>query len=438
MGPMKYETSDREANDRANGLAAESPESGSSIKTVLVIQHDPTVGAIYRSRFQTEGYQVELAADGETGLAMLAQKGPCLLILDLTLPKISGVEIIRKIRSTSATRSLPIVVLTDAYNSDTVKRAWEAGADRCLTKMISPPAQVLKVSHAHLLERSAHPADPAGESRLTPTAAQASLNGPSRGFWDEAPQWLATLRSLWIAVARVEESAHRMPLLFELYQKVHSLTGNAVAAEACSVARLSSALEALLKELHDKPRHINRTTLGTVAQGLDFLETLVRKIGPADEDYFDQSSILAVDDEIISRKAIAHALEKARLSSFCMGDPLKAFSLLAENNFDLVILDVDMPGMDGIEFCRQMRALPRYADTPVIFVTQLKDLHTHAGATLSGGNDFLTKPFLYIELAVKALIQVMNGRLAHPRLRVTSLTEAAMAGSLEGYACAAA
>lgn len=422
----------------ANGSATESPESPSSMKTILVIQHDPTVGAIYRSRFQTEGYQVELASDGETGLAMLAQNKPCLLILDLTLPKISGVEIIRKIRSTPATRSLPVVVLTDAYNSDTVKRAWEAGADRCLTKMTSPPAQVLKVCHALLLERSAHSPDPEDGSKLTPTAARALLNGLARSFWDEAPQWLATLRSLWIAVARVEESANRMPLLFELYQKVHSLTGNAVAAETCSIARLSSALEALLKELHDKPAHINRTTLSTVAQGLDFLEALVRKIGPADEDYFDQISILAVDDEIISRKAIAHALEKARLGSFSMGDPLKAFSLLAENNFDLVILDVDMPGMDGIEFCRRMRALPRYADTPVIFVTQLRDFHTHAGAALSGGNDFLIKPFLYIELAVKALIHVMRGRLAHSRFRIDPAKETVTADPLEGHACAAA
>jgi len=408
------------------------------MKTVLVIQHDRIVGAIYRSRFQSEGYHVELAADGETGLAVLAQKKPDLLILDLTLPKISGVEIIRKIRSTPATRSLPVIVLTDAYNSNTVKRAWEAGADRCLTKMITPPAQVLKAAHALLLERSSHSPAPSGKSGLTPASPQASLNGLDRGFWDEAPHWLGTLRGLWIAVARVEEYAHRMPLLLELYEKVHSLTGNAVVAEARSVARLSSALEALLKELHEKPRHINRTTLRTVAQGLDFLETLVKSIGPADEDFFGQTAILAVDDEIISRKAIAHALDKARLTSLIMGDPIEAFALLAENNFDLVILDVDMPGMDGLEFCKQMRGSPRHTETPVIFVTQLEDFRTHADATLSGGDDFLTKPFLYIELAVKALIHVMSGRLERRRSPVDSVAETLTEAPEEGCACAAA
>ena len=405
------------------------------MKTILVIQHDRTVGAIYRSRFQTEGYHVELAADGETGLAMMAQKTPDLLVLDLTLPKISGVETIRKIRATPATRALPIVVLTDAYNSDTVKRAWEAGADRCLTKMTSPPTQVLKVCRDLLTERSARSAAATAEPGRASTPA--SLNDVERGFWDDAPKWLVTLRSLWIAMARVNESANRIPLLFELYQKVHSLTGNAVAAEARSVARLSSAVEALLKELHDNPKHLNRTTLRTVAQGLDFLETLVKNSGPTDED-FGQSAILTVDDEIISRKAIAHALEKARLSSLYMEDPIEAFALLAENRFDLVILDVDMPGMDGIEFCKRMRASPRHVETPVIFVTQLEDLHTHADAALSGGNDFLTKPFLYIELAVKALVQVMRGRLKRSQRRVDLSAEANKTVPEECYACAAA
>jgi DNA-binding response OmpR family regulator len=414
----------REPTDLAKGHATESPENSAMMKTVLVVQHDRIVGAIYRSRFQAEGYHVELAADGETGLALLAQKKPDLLILDLTLPKISGVEIIRKIRSTPATRSLPIVVLTDAYNSNTVEKAWEAGADRCLTKMITPPAQVLKVAHTLLMERSARSLAPVGEPALSAALGHPLMNETDHGFWDEAPKWLGTLRSLWIAVARVEEYAHRMPLLFDLYEKVHSFTGNAVAAEARSVARLSSALEALLRELHNKPRHINRTTLRTVAQGLDFLETLVKSIGPADEDFFGQTAILAVDDEIISRKAIAHALDKARLTSLSMGDPIEAFALLEENNFDLVILDIDMPGMDGLEFCKNMRKSLRHTDTPVIFVTQLEDFRTHADATLNGGDDFLTKPFLYIELAVKALIHVMRGRLERTKSPVGLVTEA--------------
>jgi DNA-binding response OmpR family regulator len=118
-----------------------------------------------------------------------------------------------------------------------------------------------------------------------------------------------------------------------------------------------------------------------------------------------------VDDEDSAIKAIAYALEKAKLKSHGVTDPLRALDLLLENRFDLIILDVGMPNMDGFEFCSKVRTLSAYKKTPVIFVTSLNDFETRANSTMSGGNDFIAKPFLFIELATKAVVHVLRARL---------------------------
>ena len=117
-----------------------------------------------------------------------------------------------------------------------------------------------------------------------------------------------------------------------------------------------------------------------------------------------------VDDEAISRRAINYALEKAHLKSANAEDPQSALNLLSTNQFDLIILDVDMPGMTGFELCSKIRTLPSYAKTPVIFVTGLADFEGRAHSIVSGGNDLIAKPFLFIELAVKALLYVLRSR----------------------------
>ena len=122
-------------------------------------------------------------------------------------------------------------------------------------------------------------------------------------------------------------------------------------------------------------------------------------------------NVLVVDDEAISRRAVTYALEKAKLKSVNVEDPGVAFKLLSENHFDLIFLDVDMPGMNGFELCTKLRALPTHKKTPVVFVTSLNDFESRANSTMSGGNDFIGKPFLFIELAVKALVYVLRFKL---------------------------
>lgn len=89
--------------------------------------------------------------------------------------------------------------------------------------------------------------------------------------------------------------------------------------------------------------------------------------------------------------------------------------MLAANRFDLIFLDVDMPGMNGFELCAKLRQLPAHKHTPVVFVTVLADFESHAKSTMSGGTDFIAKPFLFMEVAVKALVYVLRGRLPPAR-----------------------
>jgi PleD family two-component response regulator len=174
---------------------------------------------------------------------------------------------------------------------------------------------------------------------------------------------------------------------------------------------MSDAFEALLKELYDKPKNLTASTLRTVASVIDFLGLLFeRGISPSQQESA-PPNVLVVDDEAISRRAVVYALEKAKLKCVSLEDSAAAYDLLLENRFDLIFLDVDMPGMNGFELCTKLRTLPAYKKTPVVFVTSLNDFESRANSTMSGGNDFIAKPFLFIELAVKALVYVLRGRL---------------------------
>ena len=93
-------------------------------------------------------------------------------------------------------------------------------------------------------------------------------------------------------------------------------------------------------------------------------------------------------------------------------DAKSALQLLQDKQFDLVFLDVDMPAMNGYELCAKLRAMPQYKKTPVVFVTALSDFDSRTSSMMAGGNDFIAKPFLFIELTVKSLVHILRAKLA--------------------------
>src|SRR5207237_777141 len=214
-------------------------------------------------------------------------------------------------------------------------------------------------------------------------------------FSDSMTATLGALRVNLQGLIKADNEPTRLKQAQEMYRRIHALTGNAGISGLLHVAQIADALEALLKELYEKPKNLTASTLRTVANTVDFLGFLFDHGTKPERQEAAPANILVVDDEPISRRAITYALEKAKLKCVNVEDPHAAFKLLSENSFDLVLLDVDMPGMNGFELCTKLRALPAYKKTPVVFVTSLTDFETRANSMMSGGNDFIAKPFLY-------------------------------------------
>src|SRR6266850_2495320 len=115
------------------------------MKKILIVEDDQIVANIYRNKFSLEGFQVEIALDGEAGLAMVRSFRPDAVVMDLMLPKMTGVELMKKIRSDEDFHHLPVIVFSNTYLTNMVQEAWKAGATKCLSKANCTPKQVIEV-----------------------------------------------------------------------------------------------------------------------------------------------------------------------------------------------------------------------------------------------------------------------------------------------------
>jgi len=408
------------------------------MKKVLIVEDDPIVAHIYKTRLERESYEVEVATDGQDGVKQMNECNPDAVMLDLMLPRMNGVDVLKKIRSRSEFQNTPVIVFTNAYVPTMINEAYQAGATQVFNKATLTPRQIIDALHTAIYSdnpdftNSGAAPLPADSGQAVQTQSSSSATAPSESaekaaqgskeneyqsemvktFNDSAPEVLLGLRKMMSEFSKTTDEASKVEQLLNLYRKVHGLTGSAGLAGLHNISLLSSALEVLLKELYDKPKNVNASTLRTVASSIDFIFELFQKAPRANLLDRKPVEILVVDDEILSRRAVSYALEKAGLKASSVEDPQTALNQASEKQYDLIFLDVQMPGLDGFELCTKIRGLPLNKTTPVIFVTNLNDLKSRARSSLSGGNDFIAKPFMFIELSVKALTYVMRNRLA--------------------------
>src|SRR5687767_11065104 len=104
------------------------------------------------------------------------------------------------------------------------------------------------------------------------------------------------------------------------------------------------------------------------------------------------SKVLVIDDNAENRALARATLEDEGYTVLLATGGEEGLQVFVADRPDCVLLDVRMPGTDGFAVCSKIRALPGGAETPIVFLTALRDVDTFDQALRAGGDDFLTKP----------------------------------------------
>jgi CheY-like chemotaxis protein len=244
-----------------------------------------------------------------------------------------------------------------------------------------------------------------------PRSVSPEKRDPLNEFYSRAKKYLVAQRMLLYDIGREASDLARHKMLTNLCFEMGGLKGEAGVPGTLPVWQVASALEGLLKQLTVKMRNVPSATLQAVSGGLDLLDDLCAPgLKPhllPDRPF----KFLVVDDDLISRHALSLSMKKAFSQPDLAVDGESALAQATRQVYDVIFLDVQMPGMDGFELCTKIRDTVPNRTTPVVFVTSHDDFDACAQSTISGGNDLMGKPFMIFEVTVKALTFALRGRL---------------------------
>jgi len=107
-------------------------------RTVLIVEDDPVILRLLEVNFELEGMEVLLAEDGAAGLELAKERRPDLVVTDIMMPKLSGIELVESLKTDPMTARIPIILLSAKAQTADLKAGMDAGADDYVTKPFEP------------------------------------------------------------------------------------------------------------------------------------------------------------------------------------------------------------------------------------------------------------------------------------------------------------
>jgi CheY-like chemotaxis protein len=148
-------------------------------KSVLIVDDDMTLREMYEDYLKASGFTVISAQDGEEGLAKAGESRPSAILLDLMMPKMNGIEVLRHLKADAELRAIPVIVFTALIQDLEEQESYAAGASDYVVKTeVTPKAIVEKLNHFILVaqhpEAATQPPASAPHPSMPPAAATAA------------------------------------------------------------------------------------------------------------------------------------------------------------------------------------------------------------------------------------------------------------------------
>jgi CheY-like chemotaxis protein len=405
----------------------------------------------------------DLAASGETGLALTREHTYDVIFLDVEMSEMDSAELCAAFHKTTPNRTTPVVFVTRPSDFEAWRQSARSGGGEVIAKpfltfelavkaltlvlqsRLQPgrgPEAILPSSSTPFAATLATPTDdqalipalnpaPVDDDKCVPgypllveaeTVAEPPLTSLEElapavstrdaeeiatEFLTRAPEHLGWVNEHLQSALQITDESAWLPMLSDVYLRLNSFTPDERFARGHPALQLSSALEKLLRKLLQSPKAPAKATLFTVTSAVELLQELcTTAVAPGNAAAPVQ--LLVVDDDPAARRTMVGALQTmfAKPSDAENGDA--ALARAAERTFDVIFLDLHMPGMDGFEIFARLRSEGRNTETPIVFVCSRSDLGPTAEINVRGDCDIVAKPFLPAELLVKTLTLMLR------------------------------
>ncbi|HSU53317.1 MAG TPA: response regulator [Candidatus Dormibacteraeota bacterium] len=266
-------------------------------------------------------------------------------------------------------------------------------------------------------ERRSGVAAKAGDAPVLSETQQAALASEQANqrvlqqFLEIAPERVKQLRKLFANVGANSDEHARQMTLGQLSAQVRVLWSICDCPPLAPVSKICQSLERLLTQSSEQLSSLTPSTLRTMAASIVLLESLCNAGVKPDLLSNPVPRFLNIDDDAICRQAVSLALQQAFGAPEHAEDGDAGMALVQQRPFDVIFLDVEMPGLNGFDVCSRIHQTRMNAHTPVVFVTWHHHFESRAKASASGGHDLIAKPFLPSELTLKTLTVLLRRRM---------------------------
>jgi DNA-binding response OmpR family regulator len=403
------------------------------MKRLLLVDDDAVTTRAYRDRLSAHGFQVATAASGAAALSLLESAKPDLVVLDLMMPEVTGVDVLKFVRGQPRLAATPVVVLANELHNDVGRHAARIGIQKAFRKDQCSPT-VLMAAIDEILEPralvSARPLQPLADHGTPPDAppAQATATdwrddtvqgGTEEGAAEARAGFLADASAICCDLGNLSAALLCEPLsgaeqqdhLQDLFLKVRCLAQTADLAGLAVLAQATAVLDALLQVLMENPEQLGTSALRTVDRLVEVVGLLSQKTGESDGGTPLSAHLLVVDDDPVANEVVVAALRRAQLNARSIEDSVAAWQWINSEHYDLVILRIEMAVLNGLQLRECLRGVPGYERTPVILIAAHDDPEIRAASALIGADDLIAKPILPQELAARVLMRLVRTQM---------------------------
>jgi PAS domain S-box-containing protein len=362
---------------------------------ILVVEDDSRLVKILERLIDTLGFPVTCVSSGEEALAAVAAERPAGILLDLGLPGITGMEVLRRLKANPVNAGIPVFIMSGANDTGEAKtlgavgflkkpvtREMIAAALNAVRQMTVQVArrQVLVVEDDKATVAALKTLFTRDPVDLTPVASGRAALGLLEAEHFDAVILDLSLEDMsgfeWLD--QVCAAGHKHPPVV-IYSARELSKEELLSLRACTETIITKGRHAH-ERLHEEVLlALNTISPATVAAP-------VMPVGP-----LSGRKLLLVDDDVRNLYALSKALRAHGLVVSVAEDGERALEVLRAGHFDAMLTDIMMPGIDGYELIRRVRALG-YADLPIIAVTAKAMQGDRELCLKAGANGYVAKP----------------------------------------------